>query len=136
MKCKNCPFWKKSANQNFCQVGKCISASGKCILLLVLKEKFKHRLWKIWHSLVIKFDNLRPVKFTWKAPHHGYIGAFIMFLGYTMTGLKLYEGWNKVFVGVGLLIFMDDLIEHTIYRHTPLRIFFERVIVPFLRRTR
>ena len=41
--------------------------------------------------------------------------------------------WQS-FIGIGLFMIVDDIVEHTITADTPLRIFYERVIRPALRR--
>jgi len=74
------------------------------------------------------------VKFEPIAPHHSYIGIMIMILGGLMAPHELYGNWGIIFLIGGGVILADDVIEHTICGNTPLRLFFERVIVKFLRR--
>jgi hypothetical protein len=47
MRCKYCPFYKTNSDQSFCWLGKCISVSGKCIVLGALKERIKYRMTKL-----------------------------------------------------------------------------------------
>jgi len=67
-----------------------------------------------------------------RAPHHLYMGLMIMFLGWTMQENALYNGYDTLFLISGGLIALDDIIEHTITRSTPLHWFFDKVIIPFL----
>ena len=72
--------------------------------------------------------------FNWRGPHHGYIGMFLIILGALMHP-EQYAVWIRVlFGGVGLLILFDDLIEHTVTKATPLRLFFERIIYPLVKK--
>lgn len=71
-----------------------------------------------------------------RAPHHLYIGLMIMFLGWCMQNDNLYYGWDTVFLIGGGLIALDDIIEHTLTRSTPLYWLFNKIITPFLLKTR
>jgi HD-like signal output (HDOD) protein len=51
--------------------------------------------------------------------HHAYIGLLLL-------------GWNYPINLIGLLIFLDDLYEHTIDENSLLRIFFDKYISPKL----
>lgn len=88
-----------------------------------------------------------PVKFVPKAPHHLYTGIFIMCLGGVFRLLAwlcepyaLYDAiynpamcMTYICLGSGALIAVDDILEHTISGNTPLRIFAEKALFPFLR---
>jgi len=67
-----------------------------------------------------------------KAPHHLYIGIFILFLAWTMKDYDYYHPLCDILFVVGAYITIDDIIEHTITADTPLRILFEKVLVPLL----
>lgn len=75
-----------------------------------------------------------PVSFKPIAPHHSYIGIMIMTLGALMSPHELYGNWDLIFMGIGGLILVDDIVEHTVTGNTPLRLLFEKVLVKFLRR--
>ncbi len=51
--------------------------------------------------------------------HHLYIGALLL-------------GWQYPVNIIGALVFLDDLVEHTITADTPLRLFFDKYISPRL----
>lgn len=51
--------------------------------------------------------------------HHAYIGLLLL-------------GWQYPVNVVGALILIDDVIEHTITKDTPLRVLFDKVISPLL----
>jgi len=62
--------------------------------------------------------------FIWKTEnciplHHLYIGLLLL-------------GWNYPINVIGLLIALDDLYEHLIDYNSPLRIFFDKVLVPII----
>jgi hypothetical protein len=74
-----------------------------------------------------------PEPFEWKAPHHGYIGAFILFLSYLMSQ-SYWATWSYVlmaFIGVYLLV--DDIYEHRVNKRTPLRLLFERIMLKYVK---
>jgi len=56
-----------------------------------------------------------------KAPHHAYIGAFLLFLAYTMWDYDYYHPLAEITATIGAYITIDDIIEHTITAKTPLR---------------
>ena len=75
-----------------------------------------------------------PNPFYWKGVHHGYLGiAFMLFGG---IFLWLNEGNNldflnpifNFFLVSGGYLIIDDAIEHTITKNTPLRIIWERLL--------
>jgi len=85
---------------------------------------------------------MRPhVPFQWRGNHHSYTGLW--FIGFGLfnwymgidNGLlsNLIPFW-QLLIGVGALMFIDDFIEHTITADTPLRIIFEKIVIPLLRR--
>lgn len=51
--------------------------------------------------------------------HHAYLGALLM-------------GWQYPINVAGALILLDDVYEHVISYDSPLRLFFDRYIVPRL----
>lgn len=66
--------------------------------------------------------------------HHGYLGILMIIYGFTgindiTTSLI---GWS--FIGIGAYTLIDDIIEHTLTCNTPLRIFYDKIIYPLLRR--
>ena len=69
-----------------------------------------------------------------------YYGIFMVVFGFFNWYMGIDNGelvtliplWQS-FVGVGLFMIVDDVIEHTYTADTPLRILFERVIQPVLR---
>lgn len=70
-----------------------------------------------------------PEPFIPLAPHHAYLGIVMMIFGILM----MLANWN-IFsylstIILGFLIFLDDLIEHTKTGDTPLRRFFEKVLL-------
>jgi len=73
-----------------------------------------------------------PVPFNPRAPHHSYLGAFLLFLAWTMWPYWYYHPLTEIFAVLGAFAVIDDVIEHTITRRTPLRLIFEKVIFPLL----
>jgi len=67
-----------------------------------------------------------------KAPHHLYIGLFILFLSWTMWDYDYYHPLCEYLATLGAYVIIDDVIEHTITSDTPLRILFEKVVYPIL----
>lgn len=69
-----------------------------------------------------------PVKFEWKGNHHGYYGIFAVAFGLFNWYMGIDNGalenlipmW-QTWVGIGALMIIDDVIEHTITGSTPLR---------------
>ena len=79
------------------------------------------------------------VPFVWKGKHHGYIGAWFMAFG----AFFLYMDYGdpdqilwlwEAFIGVGACMIADDVIEHTWTASTPLRILYNKIILPILRK--
>jgi uncharacterized membrane protein len=81
------------------------------------------------------------VPFKWKGNHHSYTGLW--FIGFGLfnwymgvdngelsTLIPLWQGLTCV----GAFMVVDDVIEHTITADTPLRLFYEKVIMPILKR--
>lgn len=64
----------------------------------------KPKQFKITHNNVVIF-------------HHLYIGILLI-------------GWMFPFNIMGFLIFLDDLYEHLIDYNSPLRLLFDKIIVP------
>ena len=83
-----------------------------------------------------------PVPFVWRGIHHGYLGVWFMgfggfFLFMNVGNSELLQTYNPLFSGfviLGFFMFLDDLIEHTITRSTPLRWFHMNVMLPLLRK--
>ena len=81
-----------------------------------------------------------PVPFKWRGNHHAYHGIWIMGFGLFQWYMgidngclvKLIPMW-QIFVAVGVFMLVDDVIEHTITGNTPLRILFEKIIIPILK---
>jgi len=65
-----------------------------------------------------------------KAPHHAYIGAFLLFLAWTMWDYDYYHPLCEYVAVTGAYVLIDDVIEHTITAKTPLRLLFDKVIYP------
>lgn len=80
------------------------------------------------------------VKFLWYRNHHLYYGIALFLFGlynyYLMRKsgelLKLKNLWTLLMV-IGVFLAADDIVEHTITRDTPIRIMFEKFILPYLR---
>jgi hypothetical protein len=83
-----------------------------------------------------------PVKFYWKGLHHSYIGvwfiAFGLFSSFMCTNngelSTLVPYWNTL-AGIGTLMIADDIWEHKISGDTPLRILYEKVVIPWLKKS-
>ncbi len=80
------------------------------------------------------------VPFIWKRPHHLYHGLAIAGYSVFMWWLST-DNWMdcsigvwQIFIGIGIFIAVDDIIEHSITGSTPLRLLFDRIIYPFLLR--
>jgi len=69
-----------------------------------------------------------------KAPHHAYIGTFLLFLAWTMWDYSYYHPLAEITAITGAYILIDDIIEHTITAKTPLRLLFDKVIYPCLKK--
>ena len=83
---------------------------------------------------------MRPlVKFVWYRNHHLYYGIALFLFGlynyYLMKKsgelLKCKTVW-QIFMIIGALLAVDDAIEHTITKDTPIRVLFEDYILPYL----
>lgn len=72
-----------------------------------------------------------PNEFVWNGPHHLYLGAFMVFWGALMI-VQNYGAFSYIFAGLGVIIFIDDMIEHTVTASTPLRLLFEKVLFPLV----
>lgn len=78
---------------------------------------------------------MRPKReFVARAPHHAYIGLMLLFLGWTMDPHAIYGYLSEVFMVVGLLVTLDDVVEHTYTEDTPIRLLAEKWMFPFLRK--
>jgi hypothetical protein len=72
----------------------------------------------------------KRVEFNPLGPHHFYIGIFMILLSLLMSWGN-WVNWSCAIMFIaGSLIALDDLIEHTITGSTPLRIFFEKFLMP------
>ena len=84
-----------------------------------------------------------PVPFVWKGNHHSYYG--IWFIGFGIFNWYMAIGnvpmdalipfW-KFLIGTGLFMLIDDIIEHKYTADTPLRIIYEKIVVPLLYKIR
>jgi hypothetical protein len=79
-----------------------------------------------------------PVKFKWRGKHHSYYGIAFIIFGIVFYYLDYYDpesilNFWKLIIGIGGFMIIDDIIEHKITADTPLRIIFERLILPILR---
>jgi len=79
-------------------------------------------------------DNMKRNPFKPKAPHHLYIGLFLLFLAWTMWDYDYYHPLAEITAIAGAYITIDDIIEHTITAKTPLRLLFDKVIYPCLKK--
>jgi hypothetical protein len=55
-----------------------------------------------------------------KGYHHGFLGIAMMlsgFLGILFTALPLWLCWTVI--GIGLVVFLDDVVQHSIQRSRP-----------------
>ena len=79
------------------------------------------------------------VPFKWRGNHHSYHGAWLVAFGIFQWYMGIDNGeleslipfWQGL-IGVGALMVIDDIIEHTITADTPLRILYEKIIMPIL----
>ena len=81
-------------------------------------------------------EKMKPNSFKPRAPHHLYIGLFMLFLAWTMWPYDYYHPLAEITAITGAYITMDDIVEHTVTARTPLRILFEKVIFPLINRLR
>lgn len=82
-----------------------------------------------------------PVPFVWRGGHHLYTGIFFTVFGLFSYWMNLPNyplnqlGWFwQLITAIGVFMMVDDIIEHKITGNTPLRILFEKVIMPILKR--
>ena len=80
-----------------------------------------------------------PIKFMPYRNHHGYFGIAFFLFGlynyYLMIVSNELLGVKPIWHGcmlAGLVMIADDIIEHKITADTPLRIFFEKFLLPRL----
>lgn len=79
-----------------------------------------------------------PVKFHWRGNHHSYYGIFFIAFGLFnwYMGIdnieELIPLW-QVITGLGVVMIIDDFIEHKITASTPLRILWKKVIYPMIK---
>ena len=80
-----------------------------------------------------------PVKFVWYRNHHLYYGIALFLFGlynyYLMKRSGELEKCKFIwyfFMLLGAVMAIDDAIEHTVTRDTPIRILFEKFILPKL----
>lgn len=81
-----------------------------------------------------------PVKFVWYRNHHLYYGIALFLFGlynyYLMKRSGELEKCKFIwyfFMLLGAIMAIDDAIEHTVTRDTPIRIIFEKLILPYLK---
>ena len=66
------------------------------------------------------------------APHHFYVGVALSLFGFTSTW-PYYPATASGFAFIGLLVALDDVIEHMTPYPTPLDQLWKRVVHPFVR---
>jgi hypothetical protein len=76
----------------------------------------------------------KRVKFEPIAPHHLYMGLFLMFISWTMLPYSYYYPLCEYTMVIGLLVVIDDLVEHLVTGSTPLRLLFEKAIIKIIKR--
>jgi len=75
-----------------------------------------------------------PVKFKWRGIHHGYLGGFMWLFGVFFLYMNMGNGLDSLniiygaFVFVGILLVVDDIVEHTVTEDTPSRIVWEWIL--------
>lgn len=81
-----------------------------------------------------------PVKFIWKGNHHSYhglwliaFGAFQWYMGIDNGALSNVIPLWQTCIGIGTFMLIDDVVEHTITADTPLRLIYEKLILPFIK---
>ena len=85
---------------------------------------------------------MRPkINFVWYRNHHLYYGIALFLFGLYNYLLMLKsrellkcKGIWTLFMAIGTLLAVDDVVEHTITRDTPIRILFEKFILPYLKK--
>jgi hypothetical protein len=83
----------------------------------------------------------KPIKFHWKGLHHSYTGAWFVAFGLFSWYMCIDNGelatlipfWQGL-IGTGVFFIVDDVWEHKISGNTPLRIIYEKVIIPWLKK--
>lgn len=81
------------------------------------------------------------MKFKWCRNHHLYYGIALFLFGLYNYFLMIKSGellklkglWT-LFMVIGAFLAVDDIVEHTISRDTPIRLIFEKYILPHLRK--
>ena len=81
----------------------------------------------------------KPVKFLWYRNHHLFYGISLFLFGLYNYFLMIKSGellklkyfW-LLLMAIGIFLAVDDAIEHTITRDTPIRILFEKFILPYV----
>ena len=81
------------------------------------------------------------IPFKWKGNHHSYHGVWLLAFGLFQWYMGIGNGelttlipfWQTL-VGVGALMIIDDVIEHTITADTPLRVLYDKVIKQWLKK--
>lgn len=85
---------------------------------------------------------MRPhVPFQWKGNHHLYHGIWLAAFGIFQWYMGVDNGvlsnviplWQCL-IGIGVFMVIDDIIEHTVTADTPLRLLYEEVILPILKK--
>ena len=79
------------------------------------------------------------VDFEWRGNHHSYYGIFLAVFGIFNWYMGIDNGelstliplWQAC-IGIGTLMLIDDIIEHTLTADTPLRIIYVKIIKPML----
>jgi hypothetical protein len=83
----------------------------------------------------------RPkIKFEWRGNHHLYhgiwiaaFGIFQYYMGINNSELEsLFPLW-QVFIGAGVFMIIDDIVEHTLTADTPLRLLYEKIVRRYLK---
>jgi hypothetical protein len=71
-------------------------------------------------------------EFIVRAPHHFYIGIAMIVFAWLMQPYYYYDPITYFLYGFGIFAIVDDIVEHTICSKTPLRLLFEKIIMPIL----
>lgn len=75
-----------------------------------------------------------PIKFRWRGIHHGYLGAWFVNFGLFFLYMNINNGLDELnviyqfFIVIGVYLIIDDCVEHTITRSTPMRILWEFLV--------
>ena len=80
----------------------------------------------------MKWEKSPPNPFEPWAMHHLYVGIMCIVFGF--LGLGQWWSWELgwFFITIGIIITIDDIIEHTYNSNTPLRILFEVILYPIV----